>query len=347
MKRRTLLASLAILYVGGFAAYGYWAGSLWIATQPGEARAAEDSKGEVLGASTVSAGEQLLLAAPTLGPATPTPIPYPVLLPEAKKQVVNARRYILYHAETGKILDGKDAEIVVPVASTTKLMTSYIIDDIGKPDDVVTTSAEAAAKIGSRMGLRAGEQITTEALLYGLMLNSGNDAANALAEHYGRQLLQNPEATHVEAVARFVEEMNTYARKLNLTATSYKDPAGLSDEGMSSALDIAKLSVAVNQREILRKITTTAQITVTGVLARDRHDLRNSNRLVADYFYDGVVSGKTGYTEGAGHCLVSSATRNGTTLVAVALSTYQESKEASAIEVRKLLDWGFASYRFE
>lgn len=352
MTRKAVITILASLYLVGFAGYGYWAGTLWVATQPGQVEAAANQQGEVLGASTV-APEVLLGSLPvsTETPAatpapTPTPIPYPVLLPEAKKPVINSRRYVLYHAESGKVLLEKDADVAVPIASTTKLMTSYIIDEIGKLDEKVTVSKEAASLTGSLMGLRAGEVITTEALMYGMLLNSGNDAAHALAEHYGKQLLGNPSASFEQAITRFVEEMNRYATNLNLTRTTYKDPAGLNDDGRSSALDLAKLTTAVNQREDLRKITTTAQITVTGNQPRDRHELRNSNRLVADYFYEGVTSGKTGYTEGAGHCLVTSVSRNGATLIAVVLSTYQESKEASAQENRKLLDWGFASFSF-
>jgi D-alanyl-D-alanine carboxypeptidase len=341
MKRRSLLTLLGSLYIVGIAAFGYWTGSLWISSKPVATVVAETTEGgTVLGASTT----ETATPAPTL---VPTPNPYPFLLPEAKRQVINSRRYVLYHSETGKVLLEKDSELAVPVASTTKLVTAYVIDDIGKLDEIIMVSREAASQKGSTMGLRAGEKLTTEALLYGLMLNSGNDAALALAEYYGAKLLGQDDASPEAATTRFVEEMNSYASKLNLTSSNFKDPAGLSDEGRSSALDLAKLSVAVNQRETLRKITTTAQITVTGNTARDRHDLRNSNRLVADYFYEGVISGKTGYTEGAGHCLVSSATRNGSTLVAVVLSTYQQSKDASAQEVKKLLDWGFSSFRFE
>ncbi|CAN5197434.1 hypothetical protein BH11PAT4_BH11PAT4_7330 [soil metagenome] len=343
MTRKTVVTVLLSLYLVGFAGYGYWAGNLWVATRPVAAEAAAQ-QGEVLGISTTEA------SAPTAEPtpeATPTPTPYPVLLPDVKKPVINARRYVLYHVESGKVLLEKDADLAVPIASTTKLMTAFLVSEIGTLQEKVTVSKEVAGITGSLMGLRSGEVITTEALLYGMMLNSGNDAAHALAEHYGKQLLGNPDALFQQAIDRFVAEMNTYAGKLNLNKTVYKDPAGLNDDGRSSALDLAKLTTAVNQRELLRKITTTAQITVTGNLARDKHDLRNSNRLVADYFYDGVISGKTGYTEGAGHCLVTSVTRNGTTLVGVVLSTYQESKEASAQENRKLLDWGFASFRFE
>jgi D-alanyl-D-alanine carboxypeptidase len=341
MTRKTVITVLLSLYLVGFAGYGYWAGNLWVATRPVAAEAASQ-QGEVLGIST---GET---ATPEPTPeATSTPALYPVLLADVKKPVINSRRYLLYHVESGKVLLEKDADLAVPIASTTKLMTAFLVSEIGTLPEKVTASKEAASMTGSLMGLRTGEIITTEALLYGLMLNSGNDAAHALAEHYGKQLLGNQNVPFLEAVDRFVAEMNTYAGKLNLSKTLYKDPAGLNDDGKSSALDLAKLSAVTNQRELLRKITTTAQITVTGSLARDKHELRNSNRLVADYFYEGVISGKTGYTEGAGHCLVASVTRNGTTLVAVVLSTYQESKEASALENRKLLDWGFASFRFE
>ena len=128
--------------------------------------------------------------------------------------------------------------------------------------------------------------------------------------------------------------------------THYKDPAGLDDTGHSSALDLAKLMSTLTNDQKIQEVGTTAQTTVTDVQGKIKHELRNSNRLVADYLYDGAEAGKTGFTPAAGHCLVGTAKRNGTTLIAVILSTYSEDKAASAEENRKLLDWGFTNFSF-
>lgn len=328
MKRRSILILLLAVYVAGGAAFGAWASRLWLSSNSVKAA------GEVLGASTSSDLSDNLLS-------------YPTLQDGAKRAAINARQYVLYHVESGKVLVNQEGDKQVPIASTTKLMTSHLVAKLGDLDAIVTVSKTAASTEGSIMGLLSGEQISVHNLLYGLMLVSGNDAAHALAEHYGRKLLGNPNATEAEATERFVQEMNTEAAALSLTNTTYKDPAGLNDEGHSTAVDLAKLTSVVNQQDVLHEITTTPTTTVTSVNGGIKHDLRNSNHLVADGSYQGIVSGKTGFTPAAGHCLVTSARQGNNTLVVVILSTYVETKTASATEAKKLLEWGFANYRFE
>ena len=140
--------------------------------------------------------------------------------------------------------------------------------------------------------------------------------------------------------------MTDEAVKLGMSSTSYKDPAGLNDQGRSSAYDLAKLTAVVTSDPVIKQITTTAETTIADVSGRITHELKNSNRLVSDYNYDGVIIGKTGFTPEAGHCLVTAVTRNGNTLIAVILSTFSLEPDASAIENRKLLDWGFAALSF-
>lgn len=322
MRLLTVLRSIAALTAVAALGTGAWLLHSWSDSQPVAVAA-------VRGAQSTSTPQATL-------------DPYPVLTTKGGERIL-ARRYALYHVESGKMVVGKEYDQPVPIASTTKLMTSYIAQQHSKPDDIVTVSSYASQVIGSRMNIYTNEKLSMESLLYGLLLVSGNDAANAIAEHVGGILLNNPAASSETKIERFVEEMNAVAEEFHMEQTEYKDPAGLDDEGRSSALDLSKIASVVYTDPLLAKIMATAQTTVSDVLGRYRHDLRNSNRHVADYFLAGTMGGKTGYTEGAGHCLITSATRNGVTLTAVVLSTLQESKEASALEARKLLEYGFAN----
>ncbi|HSI20614.1 MAG TPA: hypothetical protein VLA04_02825, partial [Verrucomicrobiae bacterium] len=188
MKRTTVLTSLGSISLSVILAFSAWVGLAFMRSKP-------VSTDRVLGASSSEVS------------VTPTPLPYPVRS-EAKAPTIQARRYALYNPDSGKLLEGKDANLQVPIASTTKLMTTYVIARMGQTSDEIVVSREAAFQIGSLMNLRPGEKITIDSLLKGALLVSGNDAAMALAEYGGGRLLANPSAPREERVARFVEEMN-------------------------------------------------------------------------------------------------------------------------------------------
>src|SRR5690606_27697125 len=122
-------------------------------------------------------------------------------------------------------------------------------------------------------------------------------------------------------------------------------PVGYDDEGLSSAFDVAKITATVAEVPELSRIMGIAETVVTSLEGTYRHDLRNSNRLITDYGYAGVLAGKTGFTYKAGHCLASAVKRDGVTMVAVILNTNADTVTASAIENRKLLEAGFSSVR--
>lgn len=327
MTYRQIFRSSVVLLTLTVLLAGAWLGFSWLSSQPAAVAA-------VLGASTE--------AQPT---AQATLLPYPVKK-TGSSPFINSREYVLYNPDSGKVLEASTNLDPVPIASTTKLMTSYLTSKLGNPDDIVTISQQGASQVGSLMNIYQGEKITVHNLLYGTLLVSGNDGAFSLGEYLGGKLLNNPNASTEQKISRFVDEMNATAKSIGMTATHYKDPAGLNDEGHSNAVDLAKLDSLVIQQPLLRQIIGTAQITVTDVTGRDRFDLINSDRLTTDG-YDGNIGGKTGNTPAAGHCLVTSATRNGITLTAVILSTYSESTEASATEARKLLDYGFANFSWQ
>lgn len=322
MKRKNLLFCLFLMYISAALVLSLWAGRVWGASGPNLTL-------EVKGVTTEA----------DVAPTQPSLAPYPITASPVYS--INAKEYALYNPESGKLLLQSSTMEPVPIASTTKLMTTTIVSHIGKMDDLLTISPEAATQTGSLMNLTTGEEITVQNLLYGALLVSGNDAAYALAEYGGGLLLNNPNATSEARIARFVKEMNSQAADLHMENTHYLDPVGLNDGGHSTAFDLAKLASQVIENPILKKIIATSDITVGS------HVLHNSDRLLSDAPYDGILGGKTGFTPDAGHCLVAAARRGNETLIAVILHTDADNTEASAIEARKLLDAGFTSTHWE
>ncbi len=264
----------------------------------------------------------------------PAPSPFAVRLPGSPDPVVRAKYAILIDAGSFYSLYKKNAYTPVPVASTTKIMTALVVLERYNLEDAVTISKKAVRQIGSSTGLRAGEAITVGSLLKALLIQSGNDAAYALAEHGG-------------SVDQFVEQMNIKAWELGMRSTKFKDPAGLDDDGYSTAHDLAILAAAAAQEKIIVDISQTAQTTISSTDGLQRHALNNSNRLVTEEMYfPGAIGLKTGFTPAAGHTLVAVAERGGRMLISVILLTLDDTKEASARESYKLLSWGFANHHW-
>lgn len=250
--------------------------------------------------------------------------------------IISAESFSLIDAKSGTILTEENANTPMPVASTTKIMTSIVVFENYKMDDIVTISLDAQQQIGSYTGFEVGEKITVKELLYCLLLKSSNEAAYALAEHMG--------------YANFINKMNEKAVYLGATNTNFKDPAGLDDTGTSTAHDMALIaSYAFNNKEF-QDIATTANYKAWSIDKRISHPLENSNRLILPnelFYYEPTVAGKTGYTPDAGHCLVSAANKDEHILIAVILKTYEDTADASAKESKKLFEWGFSNYHWQ
>lgn len=293
-----------------------------------------------------------VLGTSTISPTAPTPslAPYPVFTVPSNPAIL-ADEYALYNPESGKTLLASQKMSPVAIASTTKLMTVYLVvsADTSKLDDYYTVSTAAVSQdpTASVMGLVAGEQITMRSLLYGTLLVSGGDAASQLAEIRGGELLGNENATPAQKVQRFLREMNAEAKALHMFSANYTDPTGLDSATTATANDVAKIMAKVADNDVLRGIIGTADITVTSKSGNNSHELHNSNRLLADAAYSGMIGGKTGFTDAAGHCLAAVARRNGITLVVVILNTTADTTEASAQEARKLLDIGYNNLKIE
>jgi len=258
----------------------------------------------------------------------------PVRKADAKDPIINAGAAVLLSDQSKYPLYSKNASQSVPIASITKIMTAAVVLDIYKLEDVIKVSKESTQVIGSVIGLEVDEQITVENLLYGLLVNSGNDAAVTLA-------------TSKTTQEQFVAKMNAKALELGLTQSSFKDPAGLDDNGRSTANDIAMIFSYMLKNPTFTKMIGTAEYEISSTDGTIKHQLKNSNRMInGEMPFDGVIGGKTGFTPEAGHGLVCAAQRDGNTIVAVILNTQSSSVTASAQENRKLLEWGFESFTF-
>lgn len=249
---------------------------------------------------------------------------------------IYAKSVILIDVNSSYVMYAKNSQEKMPIASTTKIMTAMVVLDNyqDKLTDVVTITYPMIAVEGSDIKLVPGEKITVENLLNGLLIMSGNDTAFALAIHFGGK----------EA---FVNEMNKKANNLGLYDTEFKDPAGLDDEGYSTARDLAFLASYAMRNDKFRQIVKTSENTISSVDGAYIHELKSSNRMVKpdEFLYFQYALGiKTGFTYAAGHCLISAAQKDGHEILGVVLNTIDNSITASASESRKLLDWGFSNW---
>ena len=233
----------------------------------------------------------------------------------------SASAAVLMEAETGRVLYAQNENDRRPIASITKLMTALVAVET-HPDlsQQVKILPEYVGVEGSSIYLKAGETVTLETLLYGLLLQSGNDAAMAVAGFCAGD------------TETFVGWMNERAESLGMVNTHFCNPHGLHEtEHYSSALDMALLGKACLQNEQLCAIMSTKSISVGG------RTFTNHNKLL--WRYEGCVGMKTGYTETAGRTLVSAAERDGMTLVAVTLNDGNDWADHAA-----LFDYGFSDW---
>ncbi len=228
---------------------------------------------------------------------------------------------ILIDADTGEVLWENSADSRALIASTTKIMTAVVVLERCDLEMEFRIPPEAVGVEGSSMYLTQGECLTVSDLLYGLMLQSGNDAAVALA------------LACCDSVPEFVALMNLKAQELDLENTHFENPSGLDSQGhYSSARDLAKLTRYALQNDAFRQIVSTRSIRL------GERFLTNHNKLL--WRVDGAMGVKTGYTRAAGRTLVSAAERKGRRLIAVTLHDGND-----WLDHANLYDYGFA--RFE
>jgi D-alanyl-D-alanine carboxypeptidase (penicillin-binding protein 5/6) len=242
---------------------------------------------------------------------------------------LGVKSHYLVDFSTGRVLAEQGPNEQVPPASLTKLMTAYVVFgalESGRMDlDALARVSEKAWRMGgTRMFLEVNSEVRVSDLVRGLLIQSGNDAAVALAEHLSG------------SVEVFVEEMNATAAALGMERSTFRNPHGLPARGhVSTAHDLALLATAL-VRDYPQYYTLYAerQFTYNGIAQRNRNAL-----LWRDASVDGM---KTGYTEAAGYCIVTSAERDGMRLIAVVLGA--ETPRQRNDGAQKLLDYGFANY---
>jgi D-alanyl-D-alanine carboxypeptidase (penicillin-binding protein 5/6) len=259
---------------------------------------------------------------------------------------VTAKTWAIADGRTGAVLWGHDEGKRVDIASTTKIMTAFVVLRLAAKepavlDETVTFSRRADTTIGSASDVQEGEQVPVRELLYGLLLPSGNDAAVAFAEHFGSRMKPLADASvAIDPLPRFIAEMNRTAAELGLRDTHFVNPNGLTaPEHQSSARDLAKLTHhALALSSFARYVSTRKHgATVQAPNGRKRNVVwTNTNRLLDTEGYDGV---KTGTTRAAGECLVASGRRNGDHLIVVILGA--SSTEARYADARNLFRYAW------
>jgi serine-type D-Ala-D-Ala carboxypeptidase (penicillin-binding protein 5/6) len=260
---------------------------------------------------------RLVVAAAALALATPAL----AALPQ-----VHARAYMVEDAATGQVLAEYRQRARVPIASLTKLMTVLLTVEHTKPSDVVTVAPGAAAVGESSIDLRPRERLTVRELLEGALIQSANDAADALAYYVGKG-----------SEARFVAMMNTRARQLGLTDTHYARPDGLDAPGhVSSARDVTKLARLLMRRPIVRSIVRMQRATIVGGRV-----LHTWNDLLATF--PGVFGVKTGHTSAAGWNEVASVDRGGAVVYATILGSPDRATRNA--DLTALLRWALSRYQ--
>ena len=233
---------------------------------------------------------------------------------------------VLYYPEQEKVLFEKNSQSVRSMASTTKIMTSLIALEECTPDRVVEITDEMVNVEGSSSGLRAGDKITLRDLVYCMMLESGNDAANSVAIAIGGRF------------QGFADLMNNRAAEIGMKNTSFVTPSGLDDEKhYTTAFDMALLAAEALENRDFFSISKEKSREITFVGSDKSVMLYNHNRLLNEY--DGCIGIKTGFTKKSGRCLVSAAERNGVTLIAVTLNAGDDWNDH-----KKMLDYGFSCF---
>ncbi|MGE3242037.1 MAG: peptidoglycan-binding protein, partial [Pirellulales bacterium] len=241
----------------------------------------------------------------------------------------------------GKVLKGLNESEKRDPASTTKIMTAYLVTSLAEKDprvldEIVTFSERADKTSGSTSDVKAGEKVSVGELLYGLLLPSGNDASVAFAEHFGKRLTPDAETSY----DGFIAAMNRKAKEIGMKSTHFENPHGLPAEGhQTTAADLALLASKAFQQAEFRKRVGTAQhgSTLDSVSGYKRNIVwKTTNQLLGTEGYDGI---KTGTTNAAGCCLVSTCERDGKRLIIVVLGA--PSTESRYVDSRNLYRWAW------
>ena len=243
--------------------------------------------------------------------------------PIAEVPKIAGRAAIIVDLGTGQILYQQAATTRYPEASLTKMVTAIVAEDLAPLDTLITVQPAATQVVPNLMGISAGEQLTLRELLEGMLLDSGNDAAEAIAMGIVDRSI-------------FINFMNQKAAQLHLRGTHFTNPSGLDDtDHYSSAYDLAVIGATLlTDYPDLRMIVDTKQVAIPATARHKAFYPSNIDRLL--WTYPGAIGIKPGYTGAADYCLAAAATRNGRTILVVVLGSTQHFTDAAT-----LLDFGF------
>ena len=242
-----------------------------------------------------------------------------------RTDALSAKAAVVINGDTGEILFSKNADERLPMASTTKIMTALLLCENADLDKTIVTTKEMVTVEGSSMGLQVGDTVSFHDLLYGMMLASGNDAANTTAIAISG------------SVSEFVELMNQKAMELGLENTHFETPSGLDgSEHYTTAYELALIAKYALQNEDFAKAASSKSATLCYGNPPYKRTLTNHNRLLKSY--DDIVGVKTGFTKKSGRCLVTAAKKDGKFVIAVTLNDPNDWADH-----RSLLDLGLAA----
>ena len=246
---------------------------------------------------------------------------------EVEELELNARIALIYDRASGRVLYEKNGDKQTPMASTTKIMTAIVVLENTNLKDIVTIDSKSASIGGSRLGLKKDDKVTINDLLYGLMLRSGNDAASALAIYVGG------------SIQNFADMMNNKAEELGLTNSHFVVPHGLDDEGhYTTAHELAKITDYALKNETFKKVVSTSNTTIS--INGNLKQINNTNKLLNSV--SGVYGVKTGFTNGAGRCLVTAWEKNDMDIITVIIGA--DTNNLRTTDTKKLIEYVEKNY---
>jgi D-alanyl-D-alanine carboxypeptidase (penicillin-binding protein 5/6) len=247
--------------------------------------------------------------------------------PESFIASLSAESIVVIDLDSASILLEKNSHQKVAPASTTKLLTALVARDVYKLDEIISIK-NAPSNIGHTIGFRVGEEFLVEDILKALLINSGNDAAEILAQN------------HPEGKAGFMSEMNDVAEKLHLSDSFFINPSGLDAAAhFSSAFDLSLLAREVMKDDFLRQVVGTRHSSITNRVGTNQYWFYNTNLLLGTE--PGVVGLKTGTTDLAGEALITQVERDGKRVLIVVLG----SKDRYS-DTKKTINWIFSHYQW-
>lgn len=369
-KNKIQIAGLGLALALSQAVSAYAAGTVVVGKAPGETAAettaaeatTESTVTAAPGSTTKAAPENTTTATTKAAPAvldTPahvvtagsheasnsqTPAPQPstaaadstqsaVSAADISQPEVAAEGAVLLNAATGEVLYGKNQDQQFYPASITKVMTALVVLEHCNLNETVTFSETATTNLESgavALGVSAGDQLTVEQSLYGLLLKSANEIGNGLAEHVSG------------SVSAFADLMNAKAKELGCKNTHFANPHGLNNENhKTTPYDMALILRAAVANDTFRKIDTTTSYQFPAIKNAAARTITMGHKMMYktdSRYYEGIIGGKTGYTSKAGNTLVTAVERDGVRLIAVVM----KAKGTHYTDTRAMLDYGFA-----